>query len=91
MESWPVLLAPVSSIPAFEAGRHEFVVAGTAVPPMGLVASCRAIGLLGLPAASVPCARASDGAVISVQVVGRPLAEHEVLAVAAALERALAE
>jgi amidase len=87
MERFPFLLAPVSSAPAF-AVTHD----GHAADPRhatepGLVACCRAIGLFGLPSASVPCGVAADGRCISVQVVGRTFAEHEVVAVASALER----
>jgi Asp-tRNA(Asn)/Glu-tRNA(Gln) amidotransferase A subunit family amidase len=87
MERFPILLSPVSSAPAF-AVTHD----GHAADPRhatepGLVACCRAIGLFGLPSASVPCGVAADGHCISVQVVGRTFAEHEVVAVASALER----
>jgi Asp-tRNA(Asn)/Glu-tRNA(Gln) amidotransferase A subunit family amidase len=86
LDQHQILLCPVSSVPAFPAGATELHVAGEAVPRMGIVACCRAVGLFGLPAVSVPYATAADGAVISVQVVGRPFADFEVLAVAALLE-----
>ena len=87
MERFPILLTPVSSAPAF-AVTHD----GHAADPRhatepGLVGCCRVIGLFGLPSASVPCGLAADGRCISVQVVGRRFAEHEVVAVALTLER----
>lgn len=87
MREHPILLCPVSSIPAFDAGQQEFAVAGEDVPRMRVVACSRAIGLFGLPSVSVPCAIGGDGSVVSVQVVGRPCADHEALAVAHALAR----
>jgi Asp-tRNA(Asn)/Glu-tRNA(Gln) amidotransferase A subunit family amidase len=86
MQEFPILLTAVSSIPAFPVGETEHRVHGTPIPGHGIVAPCRAIGLFGLPAVSVPFGLAADGAGISVQVVGRPFAEHQVLAVASILE-----
>jgi Asp-tRNA(Asn)/Glu-tRNA(Gln) amidotransferase A subunit family amidase len=87
MQDVPILLTAVSCGPAFPAGETSHLVGAVALPPMGLVAPCRAIGLFGLPSVSVPVLRTADGAYVSVQVVGRAWAEHEVLAVAALLER----
>jgi Asp-tRNA(Asn)/Glu-tRNA(Gln) amidotransferase A subunit family amidase len=87
MQQYPILLAPVSLIPAFPAAETEHAVEGRPIPRMAVVTPCRAIGLYGLPSASVPFGLSADGATISVQVVGRPFAEHQVLAVAGVLER----
>jgi amidase len=60
---------------------------GRRVPFGRLGSSCRAISVLGLPAAVVPVGRSAEGLPIGVQVVGRPFHDHEVLAVAALLEQ----
>ncbi|MDT7664433.1 MAG: amidase, partial [Pseudonocardiales bacterium] len=82
----PVLLLPVASVPAPPPGP-EAVVDGRRVPFGRLGSSCRAISVLGLPAAVVPVGRSAEGLPIGVQVVGRPFHDHEVLAVAALLEQ----
>jgi Asp-tRNA(Asn)/Glu-tRNA(Gln) amidotransferase A subunit family amidase len=87
MRETPILITAVSGIPAFPAGETVHRVGGVVVPRRGLVAPCRAIGLFGLPAVSVPVLRTAAGAYVSVQVVGRPWAESEVFAVAALLEQ----
>jgi Asp-tRNA(Asn)/Glu-tRNA(Gln) amidotransferase A subunit family amidase len=86
MEVWPILLMPVSSVPAFSRGTKRFLIEGLEVSGMGIVACSRVISLAGFPAASVPCGTSEEGAPISVQVVGRPFAENDVLVVAATLE-----
>jgi amidase len=87
MQDVPVLLTAVSSLPAFPAGETSHQVGAVTLPRMALVAPCRAIALFGLPSVSVPVLRTVNGAYVSVQVVGRGWAEHEVLAVAALLQR----
>jgi Asp-tRNA(Asn)/Glu-tRNA(Gln) amidotransferase A subunit family amidase len=87
MERWPILLLPVASIPAFKVGTERFVVEGVEVPRFQTVSCCRAISLLGLPAAVVPCGSSREGLPVGVQIVGRPFADHEVVAVAAVLEQ----
>jgi len=79
----------VASIPAFAAGARDFVVAGRAVPRFGILAACRAVTLLGLPAAAVCCGVSAEGLPLAVQVVGRPFADREVVAVAVALDARL--
>jgi Asp-tRNA(Asn)/Glu-tRNA(Gln) amidotransferase A subunit family amidase len=88
MEDWPILLLPVASLPAFKVGTSRFSVDGAEIARMDVHVHCRAMSLLRLPAAVVPCGTSREGLPIGVQIVGRPFAEHEVLAVAAALERA---
>ena len=46
------------------------------------------LSLTGLPVASVPCGLDRDGMPVGMQIVGRPLGEEAVLALAARLERA---
>ena len=76
-----VLLMPVGLEPAFDPESFSG-------PRAHLEAFCRAVTLLGLPAAAVPCGTARNGLPISVQVAGRPGHDLQVLEVAALLEDA---
>jgi Asp-tRNA(Asn)/Glu-tRNA(Gln) amidotransferase A subunit family amidase len=87
MRRWQILLLPVSCVPAFRVGESEFAVDGTAIPRFGILAPCRVVTLLGLPAVTVCCGRSSEGLPIAVQVVARPFADREAVAVALALEQ----
>jgi Asp-tRNA(Asn)/Glu-tRNA(Gln) amidotransferase A subunit family amidase len=89
-EDHPVLLMPVASVTAPVPAPHVDV-DGAAVPWTQLGSSCRAITVLGLPVAVVTCGRDDAGLPVGVQVVGRPHQEHEVLAVASAIERCTTE
>ncbi len=86
MADWPLLMLPVSGIPAFPVEARDFVVEGQAVPRFGILAPARVITMLGLPSASVCCGTSDEGLPIAVQLVGRPFADREVIAVAALLE-----
>jgi Asp-tRNA(Asn)/Glu-tRNA(Gln) amidotransferase A subunit family amidase len=93
MQQWPLWLMPVASIPAFRPGESatgplpkSFDVDGVDVQRYDALACTGAITVLGFPAAVVTCGTSKDGLPVGVQVVGRPFADHEVLAVAAALE-----
>jgi Asp-tRNA(Asn)/Glu-tRNA(Gln) amidotransferase A subunit family amidase len=89
-----ILLLPVASVPAFRPTNEGFTiepdlvfeVEGTEVPKFGILTCTRSISVFGLPAAAVPCGTSREGLPVAVQVVGRPFADHEVIAVAAALE-----
>ena len=72
----------------FEAEATDVSLGGSVIPRMNVVTCCRVISLLGLPAAVVPVGRSADGLSVGVQIVGRPYADHEVLAVASAIEQA---
>ena len=58
------------------------------IPWISILACCRAVSLLALPAAVVPFGRSEEGLPVGVQVVGRPFHDHEVAAVATLLETA---
>jgi Asp-tRNA(Asn)/Glu-tRNA(Gln) amidotransferase A subunit family amidase len=95
LERRPILLLPVASVPAFMPTGddfsiepdHSFHVEGVEVPKFGALTCTRSISLFGVPAAVVPCGTSSDGLPVGVQIVGRPFADHEVIAVAAMLEQ----
>ena len=80
----PVVLLPVAVVPAFPLGSTDLDVDGThhVVDAMTILAPCRAISLLGLPALSVPAGRSREGLPVGVQVVGRPGDDETILRVA---------
>lgn len=87
MESWPVLLAPVSTAPAFRHGEGGW----RATDPANYLRTMRFtqwFNLLGLPAVVVPVTRSGEGLPVGVQVIGRPHEEEVVLDVAAVIEQA---
>ncbi|MDQ1433051.1 MAG: amidase, partial [Actinomycetota bacterium] len=85
----PILLLPVAAVPAFPVGSRELDVDGVrhVVDAMTILAPCRAISLLGLPALSVPVGRSRDGMPVGVQIVGRPGDDERLLGVAMVLAR----
>ncbi len=85
LEQHGVLLMAVATVPPYALDGPPPVVNGREQGMWDVLAPCRLISLLGVPAVSVPFARSSDGLPIGVQVVGRPFREDEVLAVARVL------
>ena len=83
METRPILLLPVSLQPAWKVGSADFAERFKNMAP------CWAVTLLGLPSLVVTRGRTSDGRSAAVQVVGRPFRDHEIVAVARALEAEL--
>ncbi|HTS12245.1 MAG TPA: amidase [Candidatus Limnocylindrales bacterium] len=88
MEEFPILLCPVSSIPAFRHGEREWMIGGRRVGYLKAMAYSQWFNLFGTPGVSVPVASSPEGLPIGVQVVGRPWEEEAVLAVAAKIEDA---
>jgi Asp-tRNA(Asn)/Glu-tRNA(Gln) amidotransferase A subunit family amidase len=86
MTTWPILLLPVAGLPAYAIGQHRFAVEGIPIDAMDIHIHCRPMSILRLPVAAVPCGTSVEGLPIAIQVVGRPFADHEVLAVAKHLE-----
>jgi amidase len=90
MSDWPIIIAPVAAIPAFEHDhRNGFEIEGKQVEYLKAFSYAQAYNLLGLPVVVVPCGRSPEGLPIGVQVVGRPFEEETVLAVASIIEEAL--
>lgn len=87
LSSWPVLLMPVASIPAFEPNPTSFEVEGVEIPRFHIINCCRVISVLGLPSLVVPFGCSADGRPIGVQVIGRPFHEAELIAVGRVLEK----
>ena len=77
------LLTPTSPVPAFKLGEKS--------DPLALyLCDIYTIGvnLAGLPGISVPCGFTSAGLPIGLQLIGQPFGEADLLAIAAAYERA---
>ncbi|MDE0101125.1 MAG: amidase [Bryobacterales bacterium] len=72
MESHPLLLCPVSAIPAFRHGEREWTVDGQTVRYPKVFSYSQVFNLFGLPAATVPVTKTADGLPIGVQIVGPP-------------------
>jgi Asp-tRNA(Asn)/Glu-tRNA(Gln) amidotransferase A subunit family amidase len=85
MEQFPILLAPVCSIPAF---HHKDGGWGPkhAADYVRTMSYCQHYNLLGNPAAVVPVTQSMEGLPIGVQIIGRPFREDDVLAVARTLD-----
>ena len=88
MSDCPILLTPVSSVPAFRHGEREWSTEGQRVGYWNAMRYTQWFNLLACPAAVVPVGQSPEGLPIGVQVVGRPHEDERVLAVAAALDRA---
>src|SRR5580704_11333604 len=86
MEDFPILLCPVSGIPAFRHGEREWLVCGHQLGYLKATSYSQWFNLLGNPAAVVPVGESPEGLPIGVQIVGRPWEEEAVLAVAAKIE-----
>jgi amidase len=89
MEEFPVMLGPVLPIPAFRHDHQGHTIEGVHVAHIDPIWGTDWVNLTGLPAVAVPAGATAEGLPIGVQVVGRPFAEGEVLAVAAVIEREL--
>jgi amidase len=85
LETTPLLLLPVAPGPACDLDG-SLNVDGRVMRGWELMSMCRAVTYLGAPAASVPIGKSTEGLPLSVQIVGRPWCEHEVLAFARFLE-----
>jgi aspartyl-tRNA(Asn)/glutamyl-tRNA(Gln) amidotransferase subunit A len=86
-----LMLTPTSPVPAFAPGDiGPIEIDGTQVHPAYWLSLTFPVNLTGQPAISLPAGRTSTGLPIGVQLVGRHLADGDVLAAAADLESALA-
>jgi len=84
------LLTPTMAVPPFpvEQNYPEMVAGKKMKTYVDWLAPTFVLSLTGLPVASVPCGLDRDGMPVGMQIVGRPLGEEAVLALAARLERA---
>ncbi|HBB95740.1 MAG TPA: amidase [Blastocatellia bacterium] len=87
MSQTPLIVAPVSSTPAFTHRARRVDVKGESISVFRSCSYSQTFNVFGLPAAVVPVARTADGLPIGVQVIGRPNSERAVLAAAAIIEQ----
>jgi amidase len=88
MASYPILLCPVASIPAFRHGERKWIVDGREVAYLDAVRHTQWFNVLAAPAAVVPVGQSQEGLPIGVQVVARPYEDEAALAVAAVIDEA---
>lgn len=86
MQNFPLLLCPVASIPAFRHGERSWQIDGRTVQYLDAWSYCEWFNLLGMPAATLPVARSSEGLPIGVQIIARPWEEELVLSLAEMLD-----
>jgi Asp-tRNA(Asn)/Glu-tRNA(Gln) amidotransferase A subunit family amidase len=91
MESFPVLLCPVASVPAFTHGERRWQIEGKTVEYLDAWSYSQWFNLLGMPAATVPVGRSREGLPLGVQIAARPWQEELVLQVAEQIEQSRGE
>jgi len=90
MENWPLVIAPVGSVPALEHDVVKVTVMGRTMSAFRAFSYSQTFNVFDLPSVCVPVTRSAAGLPIGVQIVGRPFAEESTLAAAAIVEEALA-
>jgi amidase len=88
MDTFPVLLCPVASIPAFRPGERNWNIDGRNVGYLDAVRQTQWFNTLGAPAAVVPVGRSTEGLPIGVQIAARPCEDEVALGVAAVIDAA---
>lgn len=89
MDTYPVWLCPVASVPAFRHGERIWTVEGQAVRYLDAVRHTQWFNTLAAPAAVVPAGRSPEGLPIGVQVVARPFEDEIALGIASVIDAAL--
>lgn len=89
MSTYDVLVTPTTAVSAFEVGiQGPTVIDGRKVRDTAWTGFTFPVNLTGQPAVSVPAGWTRDGLPVGLHIVGRHLADAQVLDVAAAFERA---
>jgi len=86
MESTPIIIAPVGSIPAFEHGDRRVLVKGETISVFRAFSYSQTYNVFDLPVVTVPVTQTVEGLPLGVQIIGRPHQEELVLKVAAMVE-----
>ena len=89
MSSFPVLICPVCSVPAFRHGERTWNIAGRSVSYMDAMSYTQWFNLLGNPAIVLPVGESPEGLPIGVQIIGQPNSEELILKMGIILERTL--
>ena len=88
MREFPVLLCPVSSIPAFRHGERKWTIDGKPVAYLDAVRHTQWFNSLAAPAAVVPVGRSPEGLPIGVQIAARPFEDETALGIASIVDAA---
>ncbi len=88
MRETPVLLMPVTSIPAFRHRERKWAIEGQEIGLFQAMMPAVIANVLGLPAVTVPMGAAPGGLPVGVQLLGRPFDDELLLDVAVQLEQA---
>jgi len=86
MRGYPVLLCPVSSVPAFRHGERSWSIDGRAVEYLDAMRYTQWFNVLAVPAAVVPVGRSPEGLPVGVQIVARPFHDETALGIAAIVD-----
>ncbi|MCP1337159.1 amidase [Futiania mangrovi] len=87
MRRFDLLVTPTSLVPAFGLGiRGPEEINGVPVPPIKWTGMTFPFNMTGQPAATVPIGCTPEGLPVGLQIVGRHLADLEVVAAAASIE-----
>jgi amidase len=87
MKDYPVLLCPVSSVPAFKHGERQWTIDGQRVDYLDAMRYTQWFNTLGAPAAVVPVGQSSEGIPIGVQIAARPYHDEVALAIAGVIDK----
>lgn len=88
LQTHPVLLCPVASIPAFRHGERQWKIADRTVDYLDAVRHTQWFNTLAAPAAVVPVGHSPEGLPIGVQIVARPFEDETALGIAAVVDAA---
>ena len=88
MKSYPVLLCPVASIPAFRHGERSWTIGSQTVEYLDAWRYTQWFNTLACPAAVVPVGASPEGLPIGVQIAARPFEDEIALSVAAIVDSA---
>jgi amidase len=88
MQDYPLLLCPVSAVPAFRHDERSWKIDGRQVEYLDAMRYTQWWNLLAAPAAVVPVGRSPEGLPIGVQLVGRPFEDEAVLKAASVIDEA---
>jgi amidase len=88
MKSYPVLLCPVASIPAFRHGERGWTIGSQTVEYLDAWRYTQWFNTLACPAAVVPVGASPEGLPIGVQIAARPFEDEIALGIAAIVDSA---
>ena len=86
MRSFPILLCPVASVPAFRHGQRRWTIEGRSVDYLDVMRFTQWFNVLANPAVVVPVGTSPEGLPIGVQIVARPFYDEGALTVAAIVD-----